>query len=259
MAGDAPREGELVVCSITKVKENGAYSVLDEFPGREGFIFIGEVASGWVKNIRNHLRDGQRVVCKVLRTRKDGSSLELSLKAVSEERRRETLQAWKNEGRAAQLLRVLGEKIGWDEAEIKHTQEEMIDAFGNLYGAFEDAALNEKALEEAGFEGDWIAKFNEIAVENIIPPFVEIRARFEISVIVEQGIEVIRKALCSAEELTDEEADIKVECFYDGAPFYRIEIRAPDYQVGEATWDEVNNRVIGAVEDSGGSASSERF
>ncbi|HIB59839.1 MAG TPA: S1 RNA-binding domain-containing protein, partial [Candidatus Poseidoniales archaeon] len=91
MAGDAPREGELVVCSITKVKENGAYSVLDEYPGREGFIFIGEVASGWVKNIRNHLRDGQRVVCKVLRTRKDGSSLELSLKAVSEERRRETL------------------------------------------------------------------------------------------------------------------------------------------------------------------------
>ena len=86
-----------------------------------------------------------------------------------------------------------------------------------------------------------------------------IRARFEISVIVEAGIEVIRKALSSAEELTDEGTDVKVECFYDGAPFYRIEIRAPDYQVGEATWDEVNRRVIGTVEDGGGSVSSERF
>ena len=97
-----PSEGELVVCSVTSVKENGAYCVLDEYADLEGFIFIGEVTSGWVKNIRNHIREGQRVVCKVLRTRKDGSSLELSLKAVSEERRRETLQAWKNEGRASQ-------------------------------------------------------------------------------------------------------------------------------------------------------------
>ena len=80
-----PSEGELVVCSVTSVKENGAYCTLDEYTGLEGFIFIGEVTSGWVKSIRNHVREGQRVVCKVLRTRKDGSSLELSLKAVSEE------------------------------------------------------------------------------------------------------------------------------------------------------------------------------
>ena len=255
---EGPREGGLVVCSITTVKENGAYCILDEYPGREGFIFIGEVASGWVKTIRNHVREGQRVVCKVLRTRRDGKSLELSLKAVSDERRRETLQTWKNEGRAAQLLRFVGEKVGWDEKEVEHTQEEMTDAFGTLYGAFEDAALNENSLIEAGFEGDWITTLNEIAVENIIPTFVEIRARFNLAVTSEAGIEIIRSALSSAEELSDEEAEIKVECFYDGAPYYRIEIRAPDYQIGESTWDEVNSRVIGVVEDAGGTASAER-
>ncbi|HII87071.1 MAG TPA: translation initiation factor IF-2 subunit alpha, partial [Candidatus Poseidoniaceae archaeon] len=46
-----------------------------------------------------------------MRTRKDGTSLELSLKSVSEERRRDRLQEWKNEQRAHQLLKVLGEKV----------------------------------------------------------------------------------------------------------------------------------------------------
>ena len=46
-----PEEGELVVATIKTVKQNGAYVDLDEYQGIEGFIFIGEIASGWVKNI----------------------------------------------------------------------------------------------------------------------------------------------------------------------------------------------------------------
>ena len=37
-----PDEGDLVVCSVKSVKENGAYLDLDGYPGREGFVFIGE-------------------------------------------------------------------------------------------------------------------------------------------------------------------------------------------------------------------------
>ena len=112
----APEEGELVVVTVKTVKQNGVYVNFDEFPGIEGFIFIGEIASGWVKNIKSFVRDGQRLICKVMRTRKDGSSLELSLKSVSEERRRERLQEWKNEQRSNQLFKILAEKVGWDEA-----------------------------------------------------------------------------------------------------------------------------------------------
>ena len=104
-----------MICKVKNLKQNGAYVEFDEFPDLEGFIFIGEVAAGWVKNIRGHIREGQRLVCKVLRTRRDGRSLELSLKAVSEERRRERLQIWKNEQRAHQLLGVLAARSDWSE------------------------------------------------------------------------------------------------------------------------------------------------
>ena len=52
-----PDLGEFLVCTITSVKQNGVYVELDGYPGREGFIFIGEIASGWVKNIKSHVRE----------------------------------------------------------------------------------------------------------------------------------------------------------------------------------------------------------
>ena len=68
-----PQEGELVVASITTVKQNGAYASLDEFPGINGFVFIGEIASGWVKNIRAHVREGQRVIDYVVEAEVGGA------------------------------------------------------------------------------------------------------------------------------------------------------------------------------------------
>ena len=66
-----PEEGELLVCTVKNVRENGAYLTLDSYEGKEGFVFIGEVAAGWVKNIRSHVREGQRVVAKVIEVKKD--------------------------------------------------------------------------------------------------------------------------------------------------------------------------------------------
>ena len=256
--GATPEEGELVVATIKTVKQNGAYVDLDEYEGIEGFIFIGEIASGWVKNIRGFVREGQRVICKVMRTRRDGTSLELSLKSVSEERRRDRLQEWKNEQRAQQLLKVLGEKIGWSEDEVVDQASELVDAFGSLYTSFEEAAMQEGALDNAGFEGDWMAAFIEIAVENIIPPYVEVRGTLTLSINVTDGVSVIRTALEAAESLSNEAEEIDVKCFYDGAPSYRIELKAPDFKVAESMWEQATQAVLDHMVAAGGEATAER-
>ena len=44
MAGgtdDGPQEGDLVVTTVSNVKQNGCYVTFDEFPDREGVICIG--------------------------------------------------------------------------------------------------------------------------------------------------------------------------------------------------------------------------
>ena len=255
---NSPEEGELVVVTVKNVKQNGVYVDFDEYPGLEGFIFIGEIANGWVKNIRTYVRDGQRLICKVMRTKKDGSSLELSLKSVSEERRRDRLQEWKNEQRSIQLLKVLGEKIGWNESERDSIGEDLTSAFGTLYASFEEAAMNESAIIDAGFEGDWIKEFVEIAIENIIPPFVEIKGSLNLSINIENGVQVIKEALQAAEDFTSEKDEISVMCFYDGAPEYRIVLKAPDFKTAVDLWVEVSETIVGKMKESGGQATSFR-
>src|SRR2546430_7876989 len=64
---DWPDEGDLVVCTVANVKNFGASVTLDEYENKEGFIHIAEVSSGWIKYIRDYVRESQKVVCKVLK------------------------------------------------------------------------------------------------------------------------------------------------------------------------------------------------
>ena len=187
-----------------------------------------------------------------MRTKKDGSSLELSLKSVSEERRRDRLQEWKNEQRSNQLLKVLAEKVGWSEAERDENGEELTLTYGSLYASFEEAAMNEASLADAGFEGEWIKEFVEIAIENIIPPFVEIKGSLNLTVNSENGVEVIREALLSAEKYCSEKDEISVMCYYDGAPEYRMVLKAPDFKTAEDLWLEVSKSVVSIIEENDG-------
>ncbi len=242
-----PEEGELVICVVRNVKANGAYVDLEEFGEREGFIFIGEVASGWVKNIRAHVREGQRVVCKVTRVREDRGSVDVSLKAVSQERRRVRIQQWKDEQKAMRLVGLLDERIG---DEIVGPQiPQFLEIFGSVHATFEAAAVEEDALLDAGFEGDWIPQFHRMAIENIIPPFVEVEAILEFAAGRGDGVEQIREVLQGLEELADPDEEIFVEARYDGAPRYRITIRAPDYPLAESIWTSVKDAVSKAAED----------
>ena len=251
-ASDGPQEGDLVVATVTTVKQNGCYVSLDEFDGREGFIFIGEIASGWVRNIRAHVREGQRLICKITGMRRDGTSFELSLKSVSEERRRDRLQQWKNEQRAIQLFGVLGEQVGWSEEEATNLREELIASFGTLYGSFEEAATSETAMSDSGFDDPWVPAFIQCALENIVPPFVEIRGVFTLTCDDENGIDRIQDALLVAEALSDAEAEIEVACFYDGAPKYRIEVKAPDFRTAEDLWEEATSATLTSIEANAG-------
>ncbi len=248
-----PEEGEFLVCTVKRVRENGAYLTLDGYDDREGFVFIGEIASGWVRNIRNHIREGQRVVAKSLKVRRDRKSVELSIKMVSEERRRDTLQLWKNEQRANQLLRIVGERSNWRDDEIATYTNDLTESFGTLYGAFEEAAINDQALGDAGFSGDWMAVLVDLAAENIVPPFITIRGAFEIEVWGVEGVDGIRTALLAAEEHSDPEAEVEVDCYYDGAPRYRVEVKAPDYRTGQSAWDAAVAAAESVIADVGGS------
>ena len=249
-----PEVGELVVCTVKKImRTHGAFVYLDEYEGLEGFIHISEVASGWVKYIRDYVREGQKVVCKVINVDRRKGRIDLSLKRVTESQKREKLQQWKNEIRARKLFEIVCEKVGLDkERAFKEIVPELIDTYGSLYGAFEEAAMDDRALEEDGFTGPWVEEFVKTAQENIVPPYVKIHGYVILTDPSPDGVEHIREALTSIEV----EDEIQVQ--YVGAPRYRIIVKADNYKEAEEKLTGAARKAIEVITSYGGEGEYQR-
>ncbi len=250
-----PEEGELVVCTVQNVKNFGAFVTLDEYENKEGFIHIRDVATGWVKYIRDYVREGQKIVCKVLGVDSSKGHIDLSLKSVNEHQRREKIQQWKNENKAEKLMEIVAERLGTSvEACYKDFGFALIDKFGALYAAFEQAAAQPDSLEEEGFEGDWVQVFNQVAKENVTLNFVQIDGTLELTCALPDGVERIRDALLSG--IIGSKEKVKIQ--YVGAPRYRVVVSAADYKSAEEEMKSVTSNIISAMQTCGGKASFHR-
>ena len=98
---DTPEEGEYVIGRVIEVKDFGATLNLLEFSERKAFVHISEVASGWVKYIRDFIREGQMVVAKVTKVKEGSKIIDASVRQVSGHRKQEKIRDWKNEQRAS--------------------------------------------------------------------------------------------------------------------------------------------------------------
>ena len=68
----------------------------------------------------------------------------------------------------------------------------------------------------------------------------------------------MKKSLKDLVTSDSEEEEISVSCFYNGAPEYRIELKAPDFKTAEDLWVNVSNTVVNHITENGGEASSYR-
>jgi len=236
---DYPDEGEFVVGTVKNVQNFGAFVTLDEYPGKEGFIHIAEIATGWVKRIRNHIKEKQKVVCKVMNVDSAKGHVDLSLKRVNEHQKRDKIQLWKNSQKANKLTERLVKKLGiTSEKFLKEHGEDLIKQYGTLYAAFEECAYDAETLKKDGFKGEWLKDFEAIAKENITIPFVDIKGYLDVRSWLPDGVEHIRNILTEAESSEYEDVEIKIK--YIGAPHYIINVRAPDYKIAE---DEMKKAV----------------
>lgn len=253
-----PEDGELVVGTVREVQNFGAFVTLEEYPGKEGFVHIREVAPGWVKRIRDYVREQARVVCKVLGVDAKKGHIDLSLKAVNDHQRRETIQAWKNEQKADNYLKMMAERQKTTaEALMADFGGKLIETFGSLYGAFEQAAeYGQEAFDQENLKGPWVQPFIDFAKENIQASFVEITGYVDVQSHAADGVKHVAKALKAAEK--SEFEDVTIEVTYMGAPHYRVTVKAPDFKIAEDQLKGAADRAIAIIQKSGGSGSFHR-
>jgi len=244
-----PQESELVVCTVENVKDFVAFVSLDEYGGRQGLIPISEIATGWIKYIRDHIREGQKIVCKVLNVDRSRGHIDLSLKDVNEHQRREKIRDWKNESKAKKWLGFVAEQTGEPLAAIEDI---IYKKYGAFFPVFEDLVIDpETTLKKLGLSKKVAETIQKVAGENVKVPHVEVIGHLTLESTRPDGVDIIRKALEKAS--TSKSAGVaEIELLYLGAPTYRIKVKAPDYKTAEKAIEKSANAAIAVVEKAGG-------
>lgn len=248
-----PEVGELVIATATSVHDHGAYVNLDEYEGKGGYIPIGEVASTWVRNIRDYIKEGQKMVLKVIRVDERKGHVDLSLRRVADKERKEKLVEWKREQKAVKLLELAAKSLGLDAKDFVRKIGAMLeDCYGDVYSGLEAMALEgANALKPLNVDEETAAKLIEIAKEHIEIQQVEVSGILQLTSVKPKGVESIRRALLKACEAASEIAD-KVRATSIGAPRYRIEVTAKDYRAAEDALKKAAEVALKTIAEEGG-------
>jgi len=253
-----PDPGELVVGRVDEIEDFGVFVDLQEYEDKRGLAHISEVASGWIKNVRDHVNEGQTVVAKVLDVDESAQQIDLSIKDVNDHQRKEKIQEWKNEQKADNWMTIaFGEDI--DDDLYSEIAGELMAEFGSMYDGFEQAAIHgAEALEDTDLDDEEIEAIVGAARENVSVPYVKVTGYVDLACPDSDGVDAIKEALQAAEGNGSVPEEIDLEVTYVGAPEYRIEVQAPDYKTAESELEASADRAGDEIVEHGGTAEFHR-
>ncbi|WP_423997494.1 translation initiation factor IF-2 subunit alpha [Halorubrum trapanicum] len=253
-----PEPGELVVGDVDEIADFGVFVDLDEYEDKRGLCHISEVASGWIKNVRDHVREGQTVVAKVLEVDESSNQIDLSIKDVNEHQRKETIQDWKNAQKADNwMLIALGEDV--DDDRYTSVANALLAEYESLYDAFESAAISgDEALEDVDVDADTADAVVTAARDNVSVPYVDVTGYVDLESAAPDGVDDVRDALAAAEGNGEIPDGVELDVGYVGSPEYRIKVRAPDYKTAESQLETAAERARESIEAAGGAGEFHR-
>jgi len=252
-----PESGELVIASIESVMDYGAYANLDEYQKR-GFLHISEISSARVRNVRDYVREKQKMVLKVVHVNLEKGHIDLSLRRVTKRERIEKVKAWKKERKGEVLLRAVAEKVGLPVDEVYQKAGTILEERFGLYEGFEEV-LKEgaEALTKLGIPEDIATAFFQVAEERIRIKMVKVRGVLEIRCMKRNGVGCIRDAFTGAKK-SIKAKDAKIEFSVIAAPKYSVEVSADNWKRAEDLLDEVSQKVVANITEQGGHGSFKR-
>jgi translation initiation factor 2 subunit 1 len=253
-----PDKGDLVVGKVDEIADFGVFVDLEEYENKRGLAHISEVASGWIKNVRDHVREGQTVVAKVLDIDESSQQIDLSIKDVNEHQRKEKIQDWKNEQKADKWMAIaFGEDVS--DEQYGAVANALLAEYESLYEGFEQAAIHGmEALEDVDIDDEEKQAVVQTARENVSVPYVNVTGYVDLRCPTPDGVDDIKEALKAAEGNGEIPDGIELTVAYVGSPEYRIKVKAPDYKTAEAQLEASAERAREAIEAVGGTAEYHR-
>ncbi|MGV8131618.1 MAG: S1 RNA-binding domain-containing protein [Candidatus Pacearchaeota archaeon] len=207
-----PKEDEVVFCTVTKIDAGGVFVNIEEY-NCEGHIILAEISPGRIRNIREFVSVGKKIVCKVLRS-KDGN-IEMSLRRVSAKERDAILEYYKKERIFASILKsVVQEKANEIIAKVKEKE--------NISEIIENLRTNPDILKKY-LSAKELEKLKEILAQKKESD-KEVQKKISLKSDKENGISIIKEVL----ETKD------AEISYLGSSNFLVKVKGKEYKIANS-------------------------
>lgn len=231
--GEYPKEGEFVIATVQDIFKQGAFVTLDEYGNKKGMLHLSEISLKWVRNIRDYVKEGQKVVLLVLRVNPERGHIDLSLRRVSDAHRKHKLQEVKHRQKVEKLFEILSKELKVPIEEVnKEIGGKILKKFGTIYEGLEAITLDNKIVNKLGIKDSWESKVVDIIEKNIKTPFVEVTGYVELKSYESDGVNLIKESLKNIENYKTD-SNSKIEVSYVSPPIYRIKVISQDYKSAE--------------------------
>lgn len=220
-AKDFPELDDVVIGTVDRTIGTSVFVKLDEY-GKEGVISFSEVAPGRIRNIRDYVKPGQKIACKVLRIDKEKGHIDLSLRRVSAKEKKQVMENYKKEKEIFAVMDIIikdKKRAGDIIVKLKH-KTDFVDLCSNVEANAESCLT---LLTESGFSKEEMQRFIEIIKEKVRVKKAVVKAKFSLSSESGDGIEKIKRLLA---ELENKGFDIS----YVSSPHYTITVEDKDYK-----------------------------
>jgi len=245
---EMPEQGEIILATITKVMDHGAYVTLDEYNNIQGFLHISEIAPGWIRSVNRFVRDGEKKVLLVKKVNSQRGDIDLSLKQVSKDQKKQKLKEVKKFEKGKTILQNVQEKAKLTDEEVEKLEDIIYSKFDSVYDAFISIGRNGiESVKELKLAKKTATVIEEIC-SKIKLPSVEIRGIMEITSTRSDGVEIIKKTLLDVLK-----KDSTVDITYLGAPKYRLSITAEDFKSAEKSLKPIVEEIETNMEKKKGS------
>ena len=220
-----PEQNEIVLCNVDRILGTTVFVRMPKYGNKEGVIATSEVAPGRIRNIRDHVNVGKRIVCKILRVDEKTGHVDLSLRRVIKKEKEDMLDLENRERDALAMLRTI----------VKEKAEEIAEKIAGEYPSLVEFMQNIKNINTEPFGLGKTEKEQIVKILSDKPKkIVSIKAKFKLSSQDGEGILKIKEIFAKAAK-SDKDAKIS----YISAPNYSVFITAPDYKEAKRKLDGV--------------------
>lgn len=243
-----PEEGDIVMCTVTGVHFHSVFVKLDLYD-KTGLIHISEISPGRIRNIRDYVTEGKKIVCKILKIDQQKGHIDLSLRRVNDSQRRAKVNEIKREQMTEKMIEFAAKNIKYEPAKLYNDIFEKIkENYASLYNFFEDIAAGLASFKGLGISKEADEALTKLIKDRIIPRKVAISGELKIKSYASDGIHVIRDALTKAESVDKEHIEIR----YAGTGRYKIEVDSDNYKDAEKNFDGAVKAATDHIEKNSG-------